>query len=259
MLRQIYEYIKYLTRCFHLHGVHSPFIYDLIEDVFKEKTAFYSFEEIESIRAKLLLTEKRIIIDDLGAGSKKTKKPSRKISEIAKNSLKSPKHSQLLYRLVHHFKPKVILELGTSLGISTAYMAKANPSSKVVSIEGAKEIAKIAEINFKKLNIKNIKLVTASFEDALEKELKILRKVDLVFFDGNHKKKPTIDYFEHCLKYAHDESVFIFDDIYWSSEMKEAWLEIKKHPKVKITLDCFEMGLVFFNKEQAKEHFTVYH
>ena len=259
MIRQIIEYLKYLTRCFHLHGIHSPFIFELIEHVFKEKTPFYSFDEIESIRAKLLLTEKKIHVEDLGAGSKKNKEPSRKISEIAKSSLKRPKYSQLLYRLVYHFKPETNIELGTSFGISTAYMAKANPKAQVVTIEGSPEIAKVAEINFTKLELTNIKLVVSDFEQVLKKELNAIQKVDFVFFDGNHQKAPTLEYFKLCLNYAHDRSVFIFDDIYWSSEMKEAWLEIKKHPKVKVTLDCFEMGLVFFKKEQAKEHFTVYH
>ena len=94
---------------------------------------------------------------------------------------------------------------------------------------------------------------------AVEKELKEHNQLDFVFFDGNHKKKPTLSYFKQCLEVAHEDSIFIFDDIYWSTEMTEAWQEIKKHPKVTLSIDCFEMGIVFFKKEQAKEHFTVYH
>ncbi|HEY9886178.1 MAG TPA: class I SAM-dependent methyltransferase [Vampirovibrionales bacterium] len=258
-INQGVEYIKYLIRAFHLHGIHSPFVYQLNEEVFQERTPFYCFDEIESIRAKLVLTKKTIGVDDFGAGSKKSSKYNRRICDIAKTSIKRPKYSQLLYRLIYHFKPTTILELGTSLGISAAYMAKANPKAKVVSIEGASELSKVAEINCKKLSIDNLKLVSGNFDSTLEKELKSIGQLDFAFFDGNHKKEPTLNYFEHCLTYATEDSIFVFDDIYWSKEMTEAWKEIKKHPKVTITVDCFEMGVVFFKKEQAKEHFTVYH
>ena len=258
-IQQGIEYIRYLLRSFHLHGIHSPFVFELNEEIFKEKTPFYCFDEIESIRAKLLLTKKTIVVNDLGAGSKKTKKKKRRICDIAKTSLKNKKNCQLLYRLVYHFKPNTILELGTSFGISTAYMAKANPSAKTVSIEGSTEIAKVAGINFKKLTLENIQLVTSNFDDVLANELRKIQQLDFVFFDGNHKKEPTLKYFEQCLSVAHEDSIFVFDDIYWSPGMKAAWDKIKLHPKVTITIDCFEMGLVFFKKEQAKEHFTVYH
>ena len=181
-INQGFEYIKYLLRSFHLHGIHSPFVYQLNKEIFKEKTPFYCFDEIESIRAKLLLTKKTITVNDYGAGSKKSSKHSRKICDIAKTSLKRPKHSQLLYRLIYHFKPTTILELGTSLGISTAYMAKANPKAKVISFEGAEELAKVAEINIKKLNIYNTKLVTGNFDNTLKKELKEHNQLDFVFF-----------------------------------------------------------------------------
>lgn len=258
-IQQGIEYIRYLLRSFHLHGIHSPFVYELNEELFKEKTPYYCFDEIESIRAKLLLTKKTIEVSDLGAGSKRIKKGIRKISDIANTSLKSKKHSQLLYRMVRRFKPDSILELGTSFGISTAYMAKANPSAKIISIEGSSEIAKVARINFKKMNIENVQLITANFDDVLSTGIEKIQHLDFVFFDGNHKKEATLNYFKQCLIKAHENSIFIFDDIYWSTGMKEAWSEIKQHPKVTITIDCFEMGMVFFKKEHAKEHFTVYH
>jgi predicted O-methyltransferase YrrM len=253
------EFLQYLLRSFHLHGIHSPFVYQLNEQVFQEKTPYYAFEEIESIRAKLLLTTKSIAVKDLGAGSKTNRKADRKINEIAKTALKSPAKAQLLFRLAHYLKPVTILELGTSLGITTAYLAKALPSSSISTIEGAEEVAKVARINFDKLQLKNIQLIVDNFDDALQQELQKTGKAEFVFFDGNHRKEPTINYFEQCLTYAEENSVFIFDDIYWSAEMKEAWQEIKKNPRVSLSIDLFDLGLVFFKKGQAKEHFTVYH
>ncbi|MBL4707840.1 MAG: class I SAM-dependent methyltransferase [Flavobacteriales bacterium] len=258
-LWQAIQFGKYLLRSFHLHGIHSPFVYELNETIFKEKVKFYAFEEVESIRAKLLLTTKKLTIHDLGAGSQTNNSNKRAIGDIAKSALKSPKKAQVLFRLAYHFKPTNILELGTSLGISTAYLAKACPKANIITIEGAPEVANVAAINFEKLKLNNISQVVGNFDSILESELKQLKKVDFVFFDGNHKKAPTLSYFHTCLKYAEKDSIFIFDDIYWSKEMTEAWEEIKSHPEVSVTIDCFEMGLVFFKKGQVKEHFTVYH
>ena len=258
-LWRVYEYLNYLYRCIHLHGIHSPFVFELDKAVFKETLPYYCFEEIESLRAKLLLTDKKIQVNDLGAGSQKTNAQSRKVSNIAKLAVKDTKRAQLLFRLAKHFRPKSILELGTSFGLTTAYFAKACPSADILTIEGAEQVAKIALLNFQKLNIQNINLVRADFDSVLEKQLQRFDRLDFVFFDGNHTKEATLNYFELCVEKVSDNGIFIFDDIYWSKGMKTAWKTIKKHPKTTVSIDLFHMGLVFFKNNQAKEHFTVYH
>ena len=258
-LWQTFQFGKYLLRSFHLHGIHSPFIYELNEVVFKEKTRFYAFDEVEAIRSKLLLTHKEIKVLDLGAGSQVNNSKTRKISQIAKSALKSPKNAQVLFRLVQKFKPNTILEIGTSLGITTCYLARSNKASNIFTLEGSPEITKVAQINFNKLGIKNVNQIVGNFNETLSETLKSIKVLDFVFFDGNHQKTPTLAYFNECLKKADENSIFVFDDIYWSKEMTTAWKEIKRHEKVVVTIDCFEMGIVFFKKDQAKEHFTVYH
>lgn len=253
------EFIKYIFRSFHLHGVHSPFVFKLNDELIQEKTPFYCFEEIESIRAKLLLTEKSIDVLDLGAGSKKGNNKKRQINDIANSALKKPKIAQLLYRLAYHFNPNTILEIGTSFGITTSYLASSCPKAKLTTLEGSPEIAKVARINFDKLGLSHIKQNLGNFDETLTSSIQDLKKLDFVYFDGNHQEEPTIKYFEQCLASAHESSVFIFDDIYWSKGMKNAWEKIKQHPKVTITIDLFEIGLVFFKTDQEKEHFTIYH
>lgn len=259
MIWRAFEYFRYLLRSFHLHGIHSPFVYELNKDVFREKTSFYAFRDIESIRAKLLLTDQKIKVEDLGAGSRKDNASHRRIKDIARYALKPTKKAQLMFRLVNHLKPETILELGTSLGVTTAYLAKAAPKAKIVTIEGSPEIAKIAELNFGKLEISNVEQSVNSFENALSEEIAELEKLDFVFFDGNHQKQPTLNYFHQCLEYSEEDSVFVFDDIHWSKGMKEAWNEIKKHPKVTVSIDLFDLGIVFFKQDQAQQNFTVYH
>ena len=209
------------------------------------------------LRSYLQQSNQKINCTDLGAGSLVGNKKSRQVKQLVSSSAKSKKFAQLLFRLVDHFQPEEVLELGTSLGISTAYLASANSKIKVITIEGCKEIAEKATENFKKLGLQNIEQHIGNFDDVLPKILSEKEKVDLVFFDGNHRKEPTLNYFKQCLAKAHENSVFIFDDIYWSKEMAEAWDEIKMNERVTVTLDLFYMGIVFFRKEQVKQHFTI--
>jgi predicted O-methyltransferase YrrM len=237
--------------------VHSPFVFDLLLSTIYNKKDFYTYKTIESLRSQLKESEQVLNCIDLGAGSLLQNKSSKSVRQLVNSAAKSPKYAQLLFRLVDHFQPEEILELGTSLGISTAYLASANSKLKVTSIEGCKEIADKATENFKKLDLQNIKQFVGNFDDVLPEILSKKEKVDLVFFDGNHRKAPTLNYFKQCLEKAHEGSIFIFDDIYWSSEMKEAWEEIKMNERVTVTLDLFYFGIVFFRKEQVKQHFVI--
>lgn len=254
---RIWYFLQYLIKSFHLHGIHSPFVFKLVNDVFRTKLKYYAYDEIESIRAKLLLTEKKIQIRDFGAGKGGTYQKS--IKEVCQRSTQKADFAQIIHRLVIEHKPKRILEFGTSLGISTAYLAKAAPAAKIISLEGAEELAKIADINLKKLAIHNVKLSVGPFSDTAQDALKELNNIDLVYFDGNHSYAPTLSYFHQCLDFKNEASVFIFDDIYWSSEMKKAWKEIIAHPEVALSIDLFQIGIVYFDKSLSPGKYSVYH
>ncbi|CAG4998878.1 tRNA 5-hydroxyuridine methyltransferase [Dyadobacter sp. CECT 9275] len=216
------------------------------------------YELIRQLRKAMLSNNDTIAVLDLGAGSRVNRSNIRKIKSIAKNAEKPEKFGRLFYRLIQHFQPKTILELGTSLGITTLYLAKAKPDSQVVSFEGCPETAKIAKENFVKAGSENISVILGNIDETLPAELKRLNsKIDFAYFDANHRYEPTMRYFETCLPYATGESLFIFDDIYWSEEMKKAWEDIKSHPEVTLTVDLFWIGLVFFRKTQAREHFVL--
>jgi len=198
-----------------------------------------------------------IEVTDLGAGSSQLKGIKRKVSDLAKYSAKSAKYGQLLYRLSAHFKPFNILELGTSFGISTLYLSLGNEDATTTTMEGCPEIAALAKKHFSSLNSNRIEVITGDFGKALPAYLQKNNRLDLVFFDGNHRREPTLEYFRLCLEKANDNSLFIFDDIHWSEEMEEAWAEIKNHPSVTVTIDLFFVGLVFFRKGQEKQHFSI--
>ena len=256
-LQLLYNYVIYRTKSVNEHSVHSPFVYDLLLSTIYNKKNFYAYLQIEKLRNALSLSNQKVNCIDLGAGSKVNNSSTKSVQTILYSASKPSKYAQLLFRLVNHFQPTTIVELGTSLGISSAYMATANSKSKLITIEGCQEIANIAKANFEQLELKNIEQVVGNFDEVLPDALKIINQLDFVFFDGNHRKEPTLNYFSQCLEKANEKSVFIFDDIYWSAEMKEAWEEIKKNEKVTVSLDLFYMGIVFFRKEQVKEHFII--
>lgn len=251
----IYYYILHRIKAIKAPGVRSPFVVDLLTNVVYVKTKYYPFKKIEKWRELLLDSKKTIQCIDLGAGTEKTK--DKKIGEIAKHSAKSAEQAQLLFRLVNYFQPAQVVELGTSLGISTAYLASANSKIQVITIEGCPETARVAQENFQLLKLKNITSLVGNFDEVLPKVLNKVNRLDFVFFDGNHRRQATLNYFEQCLEKTTEDTVFVFDDIYWSEEMMQAWTEIKNNDRVTLTIDLFYMGIVFFRKEQVKQHFLI--
>ncbi|MBP6386586.1 MAG: class I SAM-dependent methyltransferase [Pseudarcicella sp.] len=252
------RYLKFLYLSKNEHSLHSPFVFELYTKIIKVKTNPNNrINKIEELRKSLKKNNNFITITDFGAGSKTNNKPQRSIASIAKNAEKPKKIAQLIYRLVHHFKPNTVLDLGTSLGITTLYQAEAYPDATIFSFEGCPETAQIAQKNFDKLDAKNIKIVIGNIDHTLPETIQNLPKIDFVFFDANHQYHATMAYFETCKAKAHQDTFFIFDDIYWSAGMEKAWKEIVQHPDVMISIDLFYLGIVFFRKNQPKQHFVL--
>lgn len=239
------------------HGVHSPFVYRLLDQVIYDFRGKMVYQEIEELRSTLLRDEQRITITDYGAGSLVNNNKQRQVKDIARNALKPARIAQLIYRLVEDLNPRNSIELGTCLGITTAYLAKAVPDTKIYSIEGCPMTAAIASENLKKLHLTNVEVLVGNFDVVLPGLIEELPEIDFVFIDGNHTKKATLDYFNRLLTKLSPNSLIIFDDIYWSTEMKEAWQEIKSHSEVSVTIDLFRMGLAFVRRAQEKEDFYV--
>jgi predicted O-methyltransferase YrrM len=245
----IVDYLKHRLTAKSRHGTHSPFVYQLVDEVIYDFSDKSEYIEIEEQRKKLL-NDHRII-------NMLNKNRTKQVKQVAKNALKSPQLAQLIYRLAKVQQAQTIIELGTCLGITTAYLAKTNANTKVITIEGCPETAAIANDNFKDLNLHNVALKVGNFNDVLPEVLTTTTSLDFVYIDGNHTEKATLQYFEWCLAKANEDTLLIFDDIYWSEGMKSAWAQIKAHPEVTVTIDLFWIGLVYFRKGQAKEHFKI--
>ena len=240
------------------HGIHSPFVYELISEVFNDHRIFYAYNRIEAVKNSLLRDERELLVKDAGAGFVKNSRPLRKVSAIAAKSLSTQKFGRLLFRLANFYQARQIIELGSSLGISASYLASADEKSRVVTLEGSPQIAQIAMETYQRLELNQICQITGSFEDTLEEVIQTNPPADLVFLDGNHRKKPVLEYFHRILENVKPSSLIIIHDIHWSREMEEAWAIIRKHPKVNLTIDIFSAGLVFFREEfQVKQNFMI--
>ncbi len=254
------RYIQYRIRASNGrgHGMHSPFVFDFITHVLNDRTKYPAYRQVEDLRNRLKQDKQLIRVEDYGAGSVYQAERQRSIRSIARHAAKPAKYGQLLHRMVKYYQPATILELGTSLGITSAYMASASPASRFVTMEGAQEIAVRARSNFDGLGLQQVTLIEGNFEETLPGYLRTAGTVDLVFVDGNHRKEPTLHYFRQLLQHHGNDSIFIFDDIHWSAEMEEAWEQIKQDPAVRCSLDLFFIGIVVFRKEfREKQHFEI--
>ena len=256
MIFEIKSYLKFLAKSQNQHGLHSPFVYDLVTKCFYDKSDHKEYDLIKNYRNDLLADKSQIEVTDFGAGSRVFKSNSRPVFAIAKNAGITLHRAKLLQRITNYLNIKSALELGTSLGIASSAIA-ANKSTQLTTIEGCPKTSKIAERQFQKYDLTNINLQTGKFEIELDDIIQKGQKFDLIYFDGNHQKEPTLKYFHKLLPTIHNDSVFIFDDIHWSKGMEEAWEEIKSHEQVRVTIDTYQWGLVFFRQEQVKEHFTI--
>lgn len=240
------------------HGTHSPFIFDFITKVLNDFTVYTAYEKIEDLRKKLLKDQSILTIEDFGAGSAKTKSNKRTVASITKNAAKPAKYGQLMYRMVKHYGFRNILELGTSMGFTTAYLAAANESAKVITMEGAEEIARKAGENFAALGLNNIEIIRGNFDDTLKTVPAKMPLVDFAFIDGNHRQAPTEQYFKELLPYVHNDSIVVLDDIHWSKGMEQAWTNIIQHEQVTCYIDLFFIGIVTFRNEfKEKQEFKI--
>jgi predicted O-methyltransferase YrrM len=255
MWYRIKSRLNFLLKSSNQHGIHSPFVYDLITKCFYDKTPFSAYHNLKALRNKLIYNQDLVKIKHYSETSKVFQSNHQKISTIVKCEGSSYKKQKQLYRITNYFKPKNVLELGTSVGLGSAAMAIASNNSIIKTVEVNKNISDIAKKVFKSYQLKNIQIDTSSFKDFFKKSN--YENLDLVYLDGTCDKESTIENFNSLLKHSHNESVFIINNIYWSKEMTEAWNIIKKQKEITVSIDTFYWGFLFFRKEQPKQHFTI--
>ena len=254
LLYTIGQFVKFLfsARNTRGHGVHSPYLFDFFQNVIHAKNPFYCFIKIEHLRGILIKNNNTLTINDFGALTSRTET----IAEIAAKSLKKPRYAQMLFRAVHFTRSVNVLELGASLGLTTAYLASPQSSIRCVTMEGSSEIAEQARENFKILNINNIELIEGNIDVLLQPTLDtFFNKIDFAFIDANHRYEAVMRYFDAIVPHLSEDSVLVMDDLYWSKEMTQAWNKINSYPSVSCSINLFQMGFIFFNKNFPKKKY----
>lgn len=252
---QIIAYIYFLLKSTNEHGVHSPFVYNFITKCLYDKKKYNNYDDLKAYRSQLLNSKESLEITDFGAGSKRMSNRKRRVSKMVKISSSSFKDTQLLFRISQYFKFKNTLELGTSLGVGTQALALGHSKNKITTVEGCHNTFQFSEKNLKVLHLSNTICINSDFRSAISQLHQ--ESFDCIYFDGHHNKEATLAYFNLLISKAHNNSVFIFDDIYWSRDMTQAWETILKDPRVIVSIDCFILGFIFFRKEQPKQHFRI--
>lgn len=255
MLHAIKNYLLHLVKSIHLHGIHSPFIFTLQHHCFYAATPASQLATLKAYRDKLGHDTTELTVADHGAGSKHFKSNSRTVAAILKINSTPLKRAALLARICNYLNVNRALELGTSLGVGT--QALALNGAEVTSIEASQNIYDYTASKLK--DYKNISLVHGTFHSYLKGELtqKPHGTYDLIFIDGHHDGAATVGYFNELLPYAHGQTVFILDDIYWSPDMTKAWKSLQKHDSVTASIDCFHLGFLFLRKEQNQQAFHI--
>ncbi len=255
MIHQSKSYIKFVRLSKNKHGVHSPFVYDLVTKCFNDKKKYPEYHVLKTYRQALLKDSSMFEMKDFGQGSRVFKGNARKVSAVVKNAGMKKKRQRLLFRLSKYFNSENILELGTSLGLGTIAFSLSNEFAAIHTVEGCPNTLNKAQEYFEKFNLHNIEIHQKIFKDFLEQNAS--EEYDLIFIDGDHNGERTLAYFNSLMKNIHNDSIIIFDDIYWSKDMTEAWQQIIANEKVTVSIDTFQSGMVFFRKEQPKQHFII--
>jgi len=254
------RYFKYLfiSSYYKGYGIHSPFVYDFHRNVLHSTTEKSVLKDIKRIRKRLSRDHTFLYTTDFGTGSKKAKHRWLSSKEAVKRMSIPHKYGKVLYRIIEYYSLNDILEIGTGVGVSTLYLAKGKKSKAVHSIEGDPQKASFAEELFKTQKLENVQIWINHFEEVLYFVLKKMQHLpDFIFIDGNHQKSSTIQYFDTVLPFVHNDTVVVFDDIHWSIDMEEAWSKIQKYNQVTVTIDLFQVGIVFFKKELSKQNFII--
>jgi predicted O-methyltransferase YrrM len=254
MIKILGEYINYKLNAKGRHGVHSPFVYDLVDIGLRKKLPKNVLKRFKHYKNELRGDLTRIKVKDLGAGSKRLSS-QRKIKDIAKVSGSRVKYGKLLYKLVYHYKPETVLELGTSVGIGTFMLSQGNSNGNVVTIEGCPMTSDVAKRKLEKFETNNAEFIVKDFTSYLNSYSG--SKIDFVFIDGDHRGEKLLEMLNQLTDHIHDETIILLDDIRWNNDMLFAWNKIVSDHRFHLTVDLFKMGIVMLRNHQEKEHFVI--
>ena len=261
-----WAYLKHLFRSWNTggEGIHSPYLFYLVRMLIYDENRYYCWQDIERQRRELLRSQQTIEVTDYGTGQ--TAASHRQVAHIAEQCLEKPRVAQVLFQLVAYLghvekRPLEIVELGTSLGITTAYLAMPDSRNSVETYEGSQTLADIAQGVWQRLGIRNIRQVVGNIDDTLynnnAQRTHAREGIDIAYIDANHTYEATLRYFDRLAKEKRQNSIYILDDIHYSPGMEAAWQEICAREDVTTTMDLYDVGLVFFDTHYLRRDYRL--
>ena len=242
------RFLAYYRNAQTVYDLHSPLAYAFARDVLEDRRWYYIFSEAETLRGQWLTNPGEISVQDRGAGSGLLAGSTRRVADLAGKVATPPLFCRWLFQIVRFGRPACMLELGTSLGISTLYQWAAAPGARMITVEGCPETAKLARQSLRQFQCR-ADLRVGVFAELLPSALRDLGKLDHLYLDGDHSREGTLAYLNQCLPFTHSETIWVIGDIHWSAEMEKAWRDIQAFPEVCMTIDLFSMGVVLFRQE----------
>jgi len=263
LAHRVFAYLRHLFCAWNTtgEGIHSPYLFELVRFVLRDENAYYCFADIERRRELLLACEDVLDVTDFGsAGSPEGTLVQRRVCDIAKTHLERPAVGQMLFRLVnfiqqHEKRPLEILELGTSLGVTTAYLASADSHNRVVTLEGSEAVLRVAQGVWRALQLENIEWQQGNIDHTLYQCAR--EHLDLAYVDANHTFEATMRYVDYLLPRMNEKGVIIVDDIHYSEQMEQAWAALKADPRVTTSMDLYHVGLLFVDPHYLKRHYII--
>lgn len=261
---RILTYLRHVLTAWNTtgEGIHSPYLFRLVRFVIRDENSFYCFADIERRREALLQCEDLLDVLDFGTGgSQEGTHEQRRVCDIAKHHLERPKVGQLLFRIVNFLKqeqqePLQILELGTSLGITTAYLAAPDSRNSVMTFEGSREVLKVAQGVWRALRLENIEWVEGNIDDTLYNRAR--EHLNLAYVDANHSYEATMRYVQFLLPRMKEKGIIAVDDIHLSPSMEQAWHELQSDPRVTTSIDLYHLGLLFVDTHYWKRNYRIW-
>lgn len=214
--------------------------------------------EIESIRKSFLKDTSKFRGKDLGAGSRMARSLRDKtVASIARHGISSKMECIFLSELAKSFQPETCIELGTSLGIATSYLAKSSKHGCIYTFEGNDVLVENAINVFSKLRCKNVQIIHGNIDKTLPIQLEQLDKVDLAVIDANHTYEALLRYFNLLKVKMNYAGIMVIDDIRWSVEMYRAWKKLISDEAVTSSIEFLSNGVLFFKKGLQKQQYIL--
>jgi hypothetical protein len=183
-LWRIYQFIKFYFKAKTLYNIHSPYLFQLLNKIIDVDKLYYAYKPIEEQRTAYNYDNTPLIINDQGAGSSSSNL-NHSVASISKSASSNQKKCRLLYNIVDYYKPKVILELGTNLGIASCYLQIGNKSAQVYTVEADQGLFERSVATFKKLQLP-INAYQSLFSEFFSRHSDIVKDAELIYIDGNH-------------------------------------------------------------------------